>query len=121
MDIVFSGININHEKTRESYRINSLSRSLGYNTAEGAIVNFRGTYLKRLDSTGFNHSYSITPVIRYGFSNTHLNAYLIGSYNFRKKYRNTNTLSGGKRVYQFNNENPIPDINNVLSTLYWEK
>jgi len=121
MDIVFSGININREKSRESYRINSLSRSLGYNTAEGVIVNFRGTYTKRLDSIGNNHSYSITPVIRYGFSNTHLNAYLIGSYNYGQKYRNTITVSGGKRVYQFNNDNPIADINNVLSTLVWEK
>jgi uncharacterized protein DUF5686/carboxypeptidase-like protein len=121
MDVVFSGVTFNHEKSRESYRINSLSRSLGYNTAEGAVVNLRGTYQKRLDSTGFNHSYSITPVIRYGVSNRHLNPYLIGSYSFRKRYRNTITASGGKRVYQFNNDNPIPDINNVLSTLYWEK
>jgi hypothetical protein len=31
------------------------------------------------------------------------------------------SASGGKRVYQFNNDNPIADINNVLSTLYWER
>ncbi|RYF94791.1 MAG: carboxypeptidase-like regulatory domain-containing protein, partial [Chitinophagaceae bacterium] len=121
MGIVFSGVNINREKKRESYRINPLSRSLGYNTAEGVIVNLRATYQKQLDSTGFDRNFSITPVIRYGFSNTHLNAYLIGNYNYGKSFRNSLTVSGGKRVYQFNNNNPIPDINNVLSTLYWEK
>ena len=121
MDIVFSGININREKSRTSYRINPLSRSLGYNTAEGVIVNLRGTYIKRFDSTGSNHSLSLTPVIRYGFSNTHLNAYLNAGYNFGGRYRNNITIGGGKRVYQFNNENPIPDISNVLSTLVWEK
>ena len=41
----------------------------------------------------------------------------MGNYRYGKQYRNVLTLSGGKRVYQFNNENPIPDINNVLSTL----
>jgi hypothetical protein len=120
MGIVFSGFDFNREKSRESFRVNGLMRSLGYNTAEGAIVNFRGTYTKRFDSTGFNHSLNITPVIRYGFSNTHLNAYLLMGYNFGNKYRNHISVSGGKRVYQFNNDNPIADINNVLSTLVWE-
>jgi hypothetical protein len=121
MDIVFSGISWGKERSRESFRINSLSRSLGYNTAEGVIVNFRGTYQKQLDSVNNRRSFSITPVIRYGFSNTHLNAYLLGTYNYGQKYRNSISVSGGKRVYQFNNENPILDISNVLSTLYWEK
>jgi hypothetical protein len=119
MGIVFSGLEFNREKSRETYRVNGLARTLGYNTAEGATVNLRGTYIKRFDSTGFNHSLSITPVIRYGFSNTHLNAYLLTGYNFGNKYRNNITVSGGKRVYQFNNDNPIGDISNVLSTLLW--
>ncbi|MHA4847739.1 DUF5686 family protein, partial [Flavitalea antarctica] len=121
MGIVFSGLEFNREKSRETYRINGLARTVGYNTAEGAIVNFRGTYTRRFDSVGFNHSLSITPVIRYGFSNTHLNAYLLAGYNFGDKYRNNISVSGGKRVYQFNNENPISDISNVLSTLFWVK
>jgi hypothetical protein len=121
MGIVFSGLEFNREKSRETYRINGLARTLGYNTAEGATVNLRGTYIKRFDSTGFNHSLSITPVVRYGFSNTHLNAYLLTGYNFGKKYRNHIGVSGGKRVYQFNNDNPIGDISNVLSTLLWVK
>ena len=121
LGIVFSGVNINREKSRVSYRINSIIKSLGYNTAEGVTVNLRATWQKQLDSTGFNRSMSLTPVIRYGFSNKHLNAYLLGNYRYGKQYRNVLTLSGGKRVYQFNNENPIPDINNILSTLYWEK
>ncbi|HTE28372.1 MAG TPA: DUF5686 and carboxypeptidase regulatory-like domain-containing protein [Flavitalea sp.] len=121
MGIVFSGFDFNREKSRESFRVNGLSRSLGYNTAEGFIVNLRGTYTKRFDSTGYNHSLNITPVIRYGFSNTHLNAYLLTGYNFGNRYRNNITFSGGKRVYQFNNDNPIGDINNVISTIYYEK
>ncbi len=121
MGVVFSGVTFNKEKRRESYRINSLSRSLGYNTAEGIIVNLRATYTKQLDTTGFRHNFSITPVIRYGFSNKHLNPYLLANYNWGKTYRNALSASGGKKVYQFNNENPIADINNVLSTLYWER
>jgi hypothetical protein len=43
------------------------------------------------------------------------------NYNYGKKYFSGLTASGGKRVYQFNNANPIADLNNVLTTLYWEK
>ncbi|RYG06167.1 MAG: carboxypeptidase-like regulatory domain-containing protein [Chitinophagaceae bacterium] len=120
-DIVFTGITIGKEKRRETYRINPLAKSLGYNTAEGVVVNLRGTWSKQLDSTGFNRNLSLTPVLRYGFSNTHFNAYLIGTYNYGARVKNSLSISGGKRVYQFNNENPILDLNNVLSTLYWEK
>ncbi len=121
MDVVFSGITFSKEKRRETYRINPLSKSLGYNTAEGVIVNLRGTWLRQLDSTGFGHNIALTPVVRYGFSNKHLNAYLLANYNYGREYQNNISISGGKRVYQFNNENPIADINNVLSTLYWER
>src|SRR5207253_3256454 len=61
-----------------------------------------------------------TPNIRYGFSNERFNAHLTTSYFFGKKYFSSITLSGGRRIYQFDNNNPIRPRNNTLSTLYWE-
>jgi hypothetical protein len=121
MGLVFSGLNFSKEKSRTSIRINPLSRSVGYNTAEGVVANLRVSWTKQLDTVGFDHNISITPVVRYGFSNKHLNPYLLLNYNSGKTYRSSVAVSGGKRIYQFNNENPIADIGNILSTLYWEK
>jgi hypothetical protein len=119
--LVLTGQSFSNTKKRETYSISPLLRAVGYNTAEGWTLNLRGSWQKRLDSTGFRHNISVTPVLRYGFSNHHFNAYAIVNYNYGKKYFSGLTASGGKRVYQFNNANPIADLNNVLTTLYWEK
>lgn len=119
--LVTRGQTFNKEKRRESFNISSLMSAIGYNTAEGWTANIKTNWTKRLDSTGFRHSISISPVFRYGFENRHFNAYANINYNYGKKYFNGLTVGGGKRVFQFNNYNPILDLNNILSTLYWER
>lgn len=122
MKILVQGQTISREKNRESFRINPLLTTISYNTVEGAVINLRGSYFKRLDSvTGSRRSIFIAPVIRYGFSNTHLNAYSTVGYNYGKKYFSSITASGGKRVYQFNNAGPILPFDNSLATLFWER
>jgi hypothetical protein len=119
--LLLRGQTFSKEKRRETFSIGSLIGALGYNTAEGWTANLRASWTKRLDTTGFRHSISISPVVRYGFANHHLNAYATVNYNYGKKYFNGISVGGGKRVYQFNNYNPILDLNNILATLYWEK
>ena len=119
MNILMRGQTFSVEKKRASYTINPILRTISYNTVEGAVVNFRGTYVKRLDSTANSRkSMSVSPVIRYGFSNGHLNAYSNFSYNYGKKYFSSFQLSGGKRVFQFNNTNPILAFDNSIATLF---
>ena len=121
-NILMRGQTFSVEKKRASYTINPILRTISYNTVEGAVVNFRGTYVKRLDSTANSRkSMSVSPVIRYGFSNGHLNAYSNFSYNYGKKYFSSFQLSGGKRVFQFNNTNPILAFDNSIATLFWER
>jgi len=75
---------------------------------------------------------SFTPHLRYGFSNTHLNAW--GTFVFNKRNfdpgvdgeggsstRNTWTFAGGKRISQFNKENPISPLVNSIYTLLSKK
>jgi len=88
---------------------------------EGWYLNLRGTWFKRLDTTGFRHSISFSPNIRYGFSNQHLNASGALNYNYGKKYISSVSISGGKRVYQLNNNNPITSFDNTISTLLFER
>ena len=122
MNILMRGQTFSVEKKRASYTINPILRTISYNTVEGAVVNFRGTYVKRLDSTANSRkSMSVSPVIRYGFSNGHLNAYSNFSYNYGKKYFSSFQLSRGKQVFQFNNTNPILAFDNSIATLFWER
>lgn len=125
LDVFWKGINRRHySKTNNSgWGIESLIKNLEYNTAEGAVVNanfYYNTYIKKLKS-----NFSIQPHIRYGFSNTHLNAWADISFNTRdwamdkKIKRQTWTLSGGKKVNQFNKQSPITPLNNSINVLFW--
>jgi len=122
MNVLVSGQSFSREKKRELYSIRPLLTTLSYNTVEGLVLNFRGNYLKRLDSSSRSRrSISVSPVIRYGFSNQHLNAYSGFNYTYGKKYFSSINFSAGKRVFQFNNANPIYPFDNSLATLLWER
>ena len=125
LDVFWKGINRRHySKTNNSnWGIESLIKNLDYNTAEGAVVNanfYYNTYFKKIKS-----NFSIQPHVRYGFSNTHLNAWADISFNTRdweadkKIKRQSWTLSGGKRVNQFNKLSPITPLTNSINVLFW--
>lgn len=122
MGALVSGLSFNREKKRESYYINPLLRTISYNTVDGLVLQLRASYFKRLDTVSSSRrSISISPVIRYGFSNNHFNAWTNLNYTYGKKYFSSINFSGGKRVYQFNNANPILPFDNSLTTLFWER
>ena len=119
--LLLFGQNFSKEKRRENISINPVIQSIGYNTVEGAYLNLRGSWFKRLDSTGFRHNISFSPNIRYGFSNHHLNVSAQVNYNYGKKYISSWSVAGGKRMYQLNNTNPITSFDNTISTLLFER
>ncbi|HLK31122.1 MAG TPA: DUF5686 family protein, partial [Puia sp.] len=120
--ILLTGQTINREKSHSSFTFPSLISTFSYNTVEGLTLNWRGNFFKRLDSsnTFSRRSITATPVLRYGFSNHHFNAYAVANYNYGKKYLSSINIAGGKRVFQFNNANPISPLYNTFSTLIWE-
>ncbi len=86
---------------------------------EGTVLNFNGSYVKRLDTAGAGRrSYSIAPEIRYGFGNKHLNANLTAGYNFGKKLFNNVSVGGGTDVFQFNPAAPVGVLGATLGTLF---
>lgn len=121
--VLFPGLNRTHySKTNQySWGIEPLLLNLNYNTVEGANINFIPYWVKETKKSVV----SVEPFIRYGFSNGHLNPSL--SVNIRSKtvkaterYRHYSIdIAGGKRVSQFNQENPINPLSNSLSTLLW--
>ncbi|GAB2820127.1 DUF5686 and carboxypeptidase regulatory-like domain-containing protein [Ferruginibacter profundus] len=125
LDIFWNGLDRRHyTKTGSTtWGVESLIKNLEYNTVEGVVLNtniYYNRYLKKLKS-----NFSIRPHVRYGFSNTHLNAWADIGFSTRdwssdkKIKRQSWSLSGGKRVSQFNKESTITPLNNSITTLLW--
>lgn len=116
--LLFTGQSFSKRSKRENISIVPLLSTLNYNTVEGGVVNFTASYRKRFDSGQEGRkSLFISPDIRYGFANKHLNPSVTVGYNFGKKYVQSLNFSGGRKVYQFNNAGSISERINSLSTL----
>ena len=124
-DIFWNGINGTHytQTGSTTLGIESLIKNLEYNTVEGMVINtnfYHNRYLKKIKS-----NFSIKPHLRYGFSNTRLNAWADIYFSTRdwasdkKIKRQSWSLSGGKRVSQFNKESTITPLDNSITTLFW--
>jgi hypothetical protein len=101
-----------------------LLTGLQYNTVEGVAISLADTLDRFLPGAGIQ--VSLVPHVRYGFENTHFNAW--GTLTLSKKSSDmgafggapsgsTWTFSGGQRVSQFNKEEPISALMNSIYTL----
>jgi len=115
--IILTGQSFSNQKKKSSIYIEPLLTSLlQYNTVEGLVANLNVHYNKNYTD---KHFLAINPNIRYGFSNTHLNANINTYFRFGKKYASDINLKLGTNVFQFDNRNPIDVFSNTLSTLRW--
>ncbi len=109
-------------RKRVSFSISPLIEEIAFNPAEGWVLQPSMTWSKRLDSNSAGRrSIALTANVRYGFSNRHFNSNLTAHYVFGKKYASSFRLSGGTRVFQFNNNSPIGERGNTLSCLLSEE
>lgn len=102
-----------------------LLQQVQYNTAEGLAANAEATIARSFPKSG--RQISFTPHVRYGFSNGHLNAWATlqlwkRTFNWDEDGGTTSrsfwTFAGGKRVSQFNQDNPISPLMNSVYTLF---
>ncbi|MCW3109447.1 MAG: hypothetical protein JWQ09_3953 [Segetibacter sp.] len=117
--LILTGQTFTKEKRKSSVQVGPLLDAINFNTVEGAVVNFAPRYVKRFSDVQ-RENISITPNIRYGFSNWHFNADLKVDYAYGKKYFNSLVIAGGKKVFQFDNSNPVSPQFNTISTLQYE-
>ncbi|HEX7904934.1 MAG TPA: DUF5686 and carboxypeptidase regulatory-like domain-containing protein [Chitinophagaceae bacterium] len=109
------------QRKRTSFSFRPLTEQFSFNVAEGFVINTGAVWTKQLDTTFINRrSISIAPNLRYGFTNQHFNAHLTTIYHFGKRKPSSLSLSGGKRIFQFNNNSPIGPRGNTLSSLLGE-
>lgn len=103
------------------YELQPLPQGLSYNTVEGVSLALRQSL--RIQLKKGRKTYEIAWDTRYGFSNGHLNSF--GSLTIRSKeetFRNQFLrFSGGKRLLQFNRDNPIDEFSNAVSTLFYHR
>lgn len=129
--VFWTGIDRTHYSKNSTYAkagnytwgIQPLIKNLEYNPAEGAVINVGGYFNKHLQKSKM--SLSVMPVVRYGFSNTHLNGWMnvnlyTKDFNTDEKQRRYSwNFAGGKRVTQFNKESPITPLVNSIGTLVY--
>ncbi|MBN8837806.1 MAG: carboxypeptidase-like regulatory domain-containing protein [Sphingobacteriia bacterium] len=117
--LFFTGYNYSKEKYKTNFTADPLINALGlyYNPAEGRVSVFGVNYNKRFEG---RQNLNIKPSVRYGYARQNFNAKLNTSYSFGKKYLNSIALSFGSDVFQFNNENPVSETNNTISTYFWQ-
>jgi hypothetical protein len=122
MGALLFGQTFSVQKKKLSFTIRPLTEQFSFNTVEGLVINTGASWVKQFDKSGFSQRFiSLAPNLRYGFSNRHFNAHLTGIYSFGKKYQQSLMLSGGSRVFQFNNASPIGPRSNSISTLIGER
>lgn len=115
--LLLTGETFSNEKKKSTLSINSIFDGLNYNTVEGGVYQLALTYHKRFSEVRRNNL-TIAPNFRYGFSNHHFNAYANVTYNYGKKFSSI-SFGGGRRVYQFDNANPVNPRMNTTATLHY--
>lgn len=118
MGMLITGQTFTKQKKDLRWFIEPLVNIVNYNTVEGVVVNISPEIYK--SGKGRRLLY-ISPNIRYGFSNKHFNAHVSGNYNYGKNYLNQFYFSGGQRVFQFNNDQPISQRGNTINTLLYKR
>jgi len=116
-NILFAGKTFNREKKKMYVTIPSLVQSISFNTVEGFAIDLPFSIRKEFTD---RKSLTIIPHLRYGFSNEQLNAWGTVRYNFGEKYFSNISLSGGKRIYQLNNDNPVGSLQNTIASLVYK-
>jgi hypothetical protein len=128
--VLFTGFNRSNFRQPAPFRfeMQPLLPNVGYNTVEGINLNIDGSLSRSFNSGA--RVLALDPHIRYGLHNTRLNAWAALSLNQRSVIGDGDdlsslgqvwSLSGGKRVEQFNSDKPIYEYVNSLYTLFFRR
>lgn len=125
LKIFWNGIYRTHYSQKHIYNwnIESLIKNMEYNPAEGIVLSVYGEY--RAYWKKWKTHVNFMPSLRYGFNNTHINSWATLKFSTNDQQVNQKpkmfslSLSGGKRVSEFNKENTVTPLVNTISVLFW--
>ncbi|HVZ26413.1 MAG TPA: DUF5686 and carboxypeptidase regulatory-like domain-containing protein [Sediminibacterium sp.] len=115
--LLMTGQTFLNRKAKTSFSFPSILSNWNVNTVEGVVWQFTPGFRKRWEGRKF---LSISPDIRYGFGNGHLNTSVAAVLGLGKHFGQSFRMSGGTGVFQFNPDNPITPRINTISTLFYE-
>ena len=103
-----------------SLEIISPVRKISFNTVEGWNTSLEASINNNFGKED-RREYTISPMIRYGFSNSHFNGHVNFKYKYNTQKLSTLEIDGGTDLVQFNNTKPISELVNGLYSLLAEK
>lgn len=107
---VIAGYTFRKESKKLRFECPSLLSIVNYNTVEGLNLQLRFELSKGWKD---GRRFSFEPVFRYGFSNRSFNAKASVTFRNSQKFDEFITISGGKFVSQFNEQQPQPFFGNT--------
>ena len=116
--LLLTGQYFSKQREQIRYNIEPLLDIVNYNTVEGTMFHLSPKIEKIFKR---KEQLEINPNIRYGLGNQHLNAYITSTFTYGKNNLESFYFSAGKKVFQFNNSQPILPRTNTISTLYYEE
>jgi hypothetical protein len=114
---ILTGKTFNKQSRKLSIGLPGLLAAASFNTVEGLVLDVPITIRKEISD---RKSFTFIPHLRYGFSNERFNAWATARYNFGNSFLSSVSISGGKRVFQLNNEEPVEPLANTIATLVYK-
>lgn len=115
---ILSGYSYNNSYKKWSFDYDGPITSIAFNTVQGWNANVGFSFTKRDED---KHTYSrIATKFEYGFAEERLRGTGYYMHKFSGKYNSYLTIMGGSSANQFNANNPISNIVNTVSTLFFK-
>ncbi len=115
--LILLGKTFNQQSRKMSYSFPALITMAGFNPVDGLVIDVPVTIRKQFTD---RKSLQVIPHIRYGFVSRDLYGWGTIRYTFGNTYFSSVSVSGGRRYFQFNNENPIQPFQNTFSALLYK-
>ena len=116
---LITGYTHNTSFESKNIRISSPLNGISRNTVQGYNSNLKIKYTKRYD--GFKNYLSLSGAINYSFETQRTRGNVSVTYKFNDTDDLTVGLTTGISVNQFNSQEPISELVNSISTLYFEE
>ncbi len=116
--LLFSDLIWKSENSKRAVIFQPVAPALFYNTVEGLGINYGLTFFKY---TSQGRYWSITPKVRYGFTNQELNSDISFSWLYKPEKRGIFNFSAGSTYRDLNPNGSLSTLQNTLNTLFFEQ
>lgn len=117
-EILWAGYTYRKSAKKKTFSFQPIFSTFQYNTVEGLVTDLTLNYRKRYED---RRSFSISPTLRYGFSNEKFHAKLRAVYNFKPISSAYIAIEGGQYIQQLSRTNSITPFVNTVYTLFDEQ